>query len=166
MDGQFEDRRPSLPDGAGAVGANFSEATAPGLASQPNFLHYSTTLHSDSMHIAERATNPLSASAGGIVQPLMKPRIVYRFQNNAAYHWYNDLDTGHYSFQQFVFEGDESVAFSSVLQRFVTPGTSWITTSVPRRAPRSCAGSSGGNLMISSAAARTPILTIRMWHSS
>lgn len=126
VDGQFEALQPSLPGGAAAVGANFSEATAPGLASQPNFLHYATTLRTDATYIAERATNPLAPSASGAAQPLMKPRVVYRFQNNAGYHWYNDLDTGHYSFRQFAFEGDESIAFGSVLQRFVAPGTSWM----------------------------------------
>jgi hypothetical protein len=126
VDGQVEDRQPSLPAGAGDVGASFSEATAPGLASQPNFMHYAATIRTDATHIAERASNPLGASSRGVAQPLMKSRVVSRFQNSGGYHWYNDSETGHYSFQQFVFDGDESFAFGSVLQRFVAPGTSWL----------------------------------------
>ena len=80
--------------------------------------HYATTLRTDATYIAEAATNPLAPSANGAAQPLMKSRVVYRFQNTVAYHWYNDLDTGRYSFRQFIFEGDESIAFGSVLQRF------------------------------------------------
>jgi hypothetical protein len=125
LDGQVEDRQPSLPGGGGAVGTSFSEATAPGLASQPNFMHYAATIRTDATHITERASNPLGAAASGVAQPLMKSKIVSRFQNSAGYHWYSDMESGHYSFQQFVFDGDESFAFGSVLQRFVAPGTSW-----------------------------------------
>lgn len=52
----------------------------------------------------------------------MKHRFVYSFANQAGYHWYSDLQTGHYSFQQFNFSGDESVQFGSVVQEYV-PGT-------------------------------------------
>jgi len=111
VDGQLEDRQPSLP----------------GEPSQPNFVHSSVMFRTNATAIAERATNPLAAGLDQSTQPLMKPRVKFAFQNSAGYHWYNDLDSGRLSFQQFVFEGDESIEFSGVIQkRFVPAGTSWI----------------------------------------
>jgi len=128
VDGGVEDRKPFLPSSAApeSVSMNFSEATAPGLTSQPNFLHSSIMFRTSALAIAERATNPLAAGVDPETQPLMKPRVRFQFQNSAGYHWYRDLDSGRYSFQQFVFEGDESIAFGSVIQRFAPKGTSWV----------------------------------------
>jgi hypothetical protein len=127
IDGQIEDRAPEiLSNGTpSSVTANFTDSTAPGLSAQPNFLHPAVTIRTTARHIAERATDPLGAPAGANT-PLMKARTALRFQNNASYHWYSDRDTGQYSFQQFVFDGDESIQFGSVLQQFVTPGSSWM----------------------------------------
>ena len=49
---------------------------------------------------------------------LMKHRIVFRLQNRPGYSWYQDLDTGHYSFRQFVFIGDESMHLGGVFQKY------------------------------------------------
>ena len=118
-DGQFEGRAPSV------VAGTFTEASAPGLLIQPIFLHSAVSVRTDVTHIAERATNPLGAT-GNTAMPLMKARTVVRFQNSASYHWYDDKNTGQYSFQQFIFSGDESIQFGSVLQRFVQPDSSWV----------------------------------------
>ena len=48
----------------------------------------------------------------------MKHRIVFRLQNRPGYSWYQDLDTGHYSFRQFVFIGDESMHLGGVFQKY------------------------------------------------
>jgi hypothetical protein len=59
----------------------FNESTAPGLASQPNLLHY---------------------------QFFGEPRRTrgkFQFDYKAAYHFYQDHDTGHYSFQRFQVDG-------------------------------------------------------------
>jgi hypothetical protein len=62
----------------------------------------------------------------------MKRRFVYSFQNEAEYHWYSDTETGHYSFQQFVFSGDESIQMGSVIQEYV-PGTKRVSFSLAKR---------------------------------
>ena len=129
VDGQIEGRAPSLPStsASNSVNVNFAEATAPGLVDQPIFLHSAVSIRTNATRIAERATNPLAAVATAPM-PLMKGRTVFRFENNAGYHWYQDTRTGLYSFQQMVFDGNESIQFGSVLQRFVEPGTSWIVS--------------------------------------
>jgi len=129
VDGQFEDRKPTLPASgdANSVSANFVQATAPGLSSQPNFFHSAATIRTMATYIAERSTNPGGAGVNQATLPLMKPRVKFEFRNNAGYHWYNDLQDGRFSFQQFVFDAAESISFGSVLQRRAVPaGTSWI----------------------------------------
>jgi hypothetical protein len=131
IDGGIEARRASLPTGTApdSVSANFDESTAPGLRSQPGFLHSSLALRTDAMHIAERAsTGETTLPSANEDQVVLKSRTVFRFQNNIAYHWYGDRDTGHYSFQQFGYDGDESIQFGAVLQQFVKPGSSWLVS--------------------------------------
>jgi len=123
VEGSAENRRPSVRGSSDplAVVNNFSNATAPGVSGQPDFMHYSTALRTEATAIAERPSNPLAAPAAA-TGPRLKAKTVSHFQNDVAYHWYSDLDTGRYSFQQFTFDGDESFAFHPVLQRFVPPG--------------------------------------------
>jgi len=119
LDGQIEDRQLTLP--SSDVTATFTEATAPGVASQPNYLHPSVAIRTGVRHINELKT-------GRTPPPgmKMKSRTELEFRNEASYHWYNDLTTGRYSFQQFVFNGDESFDFQAVILDFFEPGSSWL----------------------------------------
>jgi hypothetical protein len=117
IEGQVENRRPSLPasSDAFAVVNNFTNTTAPGISSPPDFMHYSATVQMDEKLIAEEPFPKESPTTQSDDQFVMKPRVVYHFQNNVGYHWYTDLDTGRYSFQQFAFDGSESVQLGSVM---------------------------------------------------
>jgi phospholipase C len=119
VEGQVEHRRPS-------VSGAFSEATAPGVSIQPAFMHYSAGIRMEATHISERPSDSAALAVAGADAPLMKRRIVYRFQNAVGHHWFSDMDTGRYSFRQIVFTGQESIELGSVLQRFVAPGSSTI----------------------------------------
>jgi hypothetical protein len=46
----------------------------------------------------------------------MKHRFVYSFQNDAEYQWYSNLNTGHYSFHEFAFSGDDPKEFPILRQ--------------------------------------------------
>jgi hypothetical protein len=122
VSGGFEDRQPELPalTGATAVNVNFTEATAPGISSQPNFLHSQVGISSVA-YIRQR--NPSGdPDYKKTTPPLMKSHFLYGFNNDASYHWYSDRDSGHYSFGQFEFDGNESLQFGSVIEEFI-PGS-------------------------------------------
>ena len=118
--GGIEDRQPDLPvlGNPLAVNNNFAEATAPGLAAQPNLLHYQTSVQTLARVLSEPVTDPDPTKE---TPPLMKRRIVTTFRNDLKFHWYTDRDTGHYSFRQIVFNGDEAIQFGGVIQEYV-PG--------------------------------------------
>jgi len=84
------------------------------------FLHYVAGGTTDGMWLSE----PPSPKETPVPDPnapqpgLMKHRVVFRLHNRASYDWYHDLDTGHYSFRQFVFAGDESIHFGGVFQKY------------------------------------------------
>jgi hypothetical protein len=122
LTGQIEYRQPDLPilTNANAVNTNFGEAGAPGITAQPSFMHYKTGVKTVARVLSEAVS--LDADPTKETPPLMKRRFVYDFLNEAEYHWYSDLDTGHYSFQQFVFSGDEAIQFAGVIEEYV-PGT-------------------------------------------
>ncbi len=123
VSGQIEDRQPALgfTGDATAVNRHFSEATAPGLQNQPDFLHYGVSAGTDARYISEGKA--MAAPAGGQT-PLMRHKFAYRFQNSVSYAWYRDMGAGRYTFSQFVFRGDESVALGGVVERFVAPNSS------------------------------------------
>ena len=120
--GQIEYRQVSLPadNDPLSVQHNFSEATAPGLYAQPGFMHYVVGASTDAMWLSEPASPKETVVPNpNAPQPcLMKHRIVFRLQNRAGYSWYQDLDTGHYSFRQLAFTGDESMHFGGVFQKY------------------------------------------------
>jgi hypothetical protein len=117
--GQIEDRQPDLPalTTPTAVNNNFTEAIAPGISSQPNFMRYKTAIRTLARAVSEPASP--DADPNKDTPPLMKHRFVYTFQNDAEYQWYSDLNTGHYSFQEFAFSGDEAIQFGSVIEEYV-----------------------------------------------
>jgi hypothetical protein len=119
LSSQIENRQAELPAGNNALNTNFSEAIAPGIASQPDFMHYKTAVRT----LARVLSEPVSPDADPTKEtpPLMKRRLVYNFLNEVRYHWYSDLSTRRYSFQQFVFSGDESIQLGSIIEEYV-PG--------------------------------------------
>jgi hypothetical protein len=119
VEGQVEYRRVTLPGNTDPVAVvnNFTNAAAPGVSNPPDFMHYSTTAQTDEKVIAEKPAPPESLTAASDDRFGIRPRVVFRFQNNAGYHWYTDLNTGHYSFQQFAFDGRESIQFGSVMDK-------------------------------------------------
>lgn len=119
VEGHLEDRQVTLP--SSDVTSTFTEAAAPGVTSQPNFLHPWMGVQTGVRRIIERKTAPVPPP-----NERMKARTELEFRNEVRYHWYNDLDTGRYSFQQFVFSGDESFDFKSVILNFVQPDTSFL----------------------------------------
>ncbi len=64
-----------------SITAEFSEATAPGLTSQPNFIHYEA-------YVEPRRT-----------------RHKFQFDYKIGYGMYQDTDTGHFSFRRFSVDG-------------------------------------------------------------
>lgn len=119
LSGGVENRQPDLPASDTTLRSNFTETTAPGIASQPNFMHYRTSIIT-SKRVASGPRSP-DPDQKKDTPPLMKRRFVYTFTNDADYHWYSDRTTGRYSFQQFAFTGEESIQFGSVIQEYV-PG--------------------------------------------
>jgi hypothetical protein len=117
--GQIEDRQPDLPalTTPTAVNNNFTEASAPGISSQPNFMRYKTAIRTLARAVSEPASP--DADPNKDTPPLMKHRFVYTFQSDAEYQWYSDQNTGHYSFQEFAFSGDEAIQFGSVIEEYV-----------------------------------------------
>jgi hypothetical protein len=118
--GGIEDRQPDLPvlTNPLAVNNNFSEATAPGLASQPNLMHYQTGIKT----LARVQSEPVTKDYDPLKEtpPLMKRRIVATFRNDIKFHWFSDRDTGHYSFRQTVFDGDETFQFGGIIEEYVS----------------------------------------------
>src|SRR5579859_1078094 len=70
-----------------SIGQVFNEATAPGLASQPTFLHFEAFLRPHYAFASERF------------------QLNYRFR----YGYYRDTDTGHYSFRRFFADFDHAI---------------------------------------------------------
>ena len=120
--GQIEYRQVSLPADSAplSVQNNFTEATAPGLSARPGFVHSVVGASSDAMWLSEPASPKETVDPNpNAHQPnLMKHRIVFRLQNRADYGWYQDINTGHYSFRQFTVTADESMHLGGVFQQY------------------------------------------------
>jgi len=120
-EGQVEHRQISLPQdtASNSVQSNFGEATAPGIFVQPGFLHSALAADTDATWISEPANPKETVDANPVPVSLIKHRFVFRAQNRAGYEWYHDLNTGHYSFGQFAFTGDESIRLGAVFLKFI-----------------------------------------------
>ena len=123
IEGQIENRKPTINFSSASIASGaVTESTAPGFATQPDFMHYAANVRIHAQAISEPVTtNPAVTPTGVPPPPLMKHKIVWVFDNAASQHWFVDQDTGHYSFQQFVIDGEELVKFHSVIRRFVPP---------------------------------------------
>jgi hypothetical protein len=67
--------------GLRSITSAFNESTAPGLASQPNLIHY------------------------GVYAEPRRTRHKFQFDYTVGYHFYQDHNTGHYSFRRFKVDG-------------------------------------------------------------
>src|SRR5690348_12211647 len=123
IEGQIENRKPTINFSSASIASSaITEATAPGFATQPDFMHYAADVRTHVQAISEPVTTDPAVTPPGVPPtPLMKHKFVWVFDNAVSQHWFVDQDTGHYSFQQFVIDGEELIKLHSVIRRFVPP---------------------------------------------
>lgn len=123
IEGQLENRKPTINfSGSSLSSGAITEATAPGFATQPDFMHYAANLRTHAQAISEPVTNDPPVTPPGVPPPpLMKHKFVWVFDNGVSQHWFIDQNNGHYSFRQTVIDGQESVGLHSVIRRFMPP---------------------------------------------
>jgi hypothetical protein len=109
---------PALPPTSDplSVSNNFTPVTAPGLTSQPVFIHSYVGILTAPTYLSNPITNDPATNHTG---PLMKRNIRFTFHNNFQYHWYAGLQTPSSSFQQLIFNGDESIQLGSNIRKLV-----------------------------------------------
>lgn len=118
-EGGFEVLKPDLPPTSDpqSVSNNFTDATAPGLQSQPTFMHPHLALSVAPVLLSNPVTNDSPLNRTG---PLMKRNLRFTFNNGIEYHWYAAVNSSTDSFQQLVFRGDEVIELGSNVRREVT----------------------------------------------
>jgi hypothetical protein len=119
VEGGVEILQPELPPTSDplSVSKNFNDATAPGLQSQPTFVHPHVAL----VTVARALSNPQSDDRPqNHAGPLMKRHMLFTFNNDGEYHWYAAMSDSPSSFQQFVAKGDEVLELGSNVRRYVT----------------------------------------------
>jgi hypothetical protein len=99
-----------------SVSANFTDATAPGITSQPTFLHPYVALRAAPVLYASPKTDDQDENHTG---PLMKPYLQFTLRNSAEYHWFAAQSDPASSFQQFILDSDENVQIASVVRHYV-----------------------------------------------
>lgn len=121
--GQVENRKPRTQFNSDSLAAGtINESTAPGFATQPDFMHYSAKIQTHAQAVSEPVTNDPDVTPIGVAPPpLMKHKFVWVLDNGVTEHWLEDLTDGHYSFRQTVIEGEEQIQVHSVIRRFVAP---------------------------------------------
>jgi hypothetical protein len=102
-----------------AVNANFADATAPGLASQPGFGHYHIALRTSPVAILSPRTDDQDDNHTG---PLMKPYVQFTFNNSVEYHWYYAPGNSASSFDRFVEDSDENIQLGTRVRHYVQVG--------------------------------------------
>jgi len=123
VEGQIENRKPDIRfTGASLASGSITESTAPGVLTQPDFMHHLAAVTTHAQAISEPVTtDPPVTPPGTTPPPLMKHKFVWTFDNGIRQHWFLDQDTGHYSFRQTVIDGQEMVKLHSVIRKFVPP---------------------------------------------
>jgi len=113
---------PALPPTSDplSVSNNFTPVTAPGLTSQPVFIHSYVGILTAPTYLSNPITDDLATNDTG---PLMKRNIRFTFHNDFQYHWYAGLQTPSNSFQQLIFNGDESIQLGSNVRKRVARST-------------------------------------------
>jgi hypothetical protein len=99
-----------------AVPNTFTAAQLPGLASQPTYAHFHAGFSTRPIFDWNPRTNDADDNQTG---PLMKKNLLFTLGNGMDYHWYTAIGQAQYSFQQFVFNGDETIQLGSNLRRLV-----------------------------------------------
>lgn len=109
---------PELPRSSDplAVSNTFSEAQAPGITSQSTYVHTHVGFSTRPIFDWNAVTNDPDDNHVG---PLMKKNLLFTLSNGMDYHWYSAIGNSQYSFQQFVFNGDETIQFGSNVRRVV-----------------------------------------------
>jgi hypothetical protein len=97
-----------------SVNNNFTDITAPGLISQPGFVHSHFAVLTTASAISNPATNDSPLNHKG---PLMKRHLKFTFANSGEYHWYAATNGPADSFEQVVATGDESLDLGSNVRR-------------------------------------------------
>jgi hypothetical protein len=99
-----------------SVSKNFTEATAPGLQSQPDVVHSFAAVLTKARVLSNPRTDDSPLNHTG---PLMKRHIQFTFENSAEFHWYAAHTNSHYSFKQLVATADETLALASNVRHYV-----------------------------------------------
>jgi hypothetical protein len=129
-EGGLEILAPDLPPTGDplSVSNSFSNATTPGLASQPTFLHPHIALLTKVGAVSNPVTDDDPLNRTG---PLMKRNLRFSFNNGVEYHWYPAVNSVADSFERLVLKGDEAIAIGSNVRRRVTGKD--VGQSLPRR---------------------------------
>jgi hypothetical protein len=107
---------PATPADPLSVSRNFTNATAPGLPSQPTFVHPHLALITSARVLSNPRTDDDPMNHTG---PLMKRHLLFTFDNSGEYHWYKAMSDPANSFQQVVVKSDESLQLGSNVRRYV-----------------------------------------------
>jgi hypothetical protein len=99
-----------------AVSNTFNNAQAPGLTSQPTYAHSHAGFSTRPMFDWNPVTDD---SDDNTVGPLMKKNLLFTLSNGVEYHWYAASGAAQYSFQQFVFNGDETIRLGSNVRKVI-----------------------------------------------
>ena len=114
----FELQRTDLPlaTNPNSVSANFTPATAPGLTDQPTYAHSYVAVRTAPVLYASPRTDDSDENHTG---PLMKPYLLFTLSNSAEYHWFAAPTDSSVSFQQFIFDADESIQIATMTRHYV-----------------------------------------------
>jgi hypothetical protein len=99
-----------------SVSNNFTDAEAPGLSFQPDFIHSHAGFATQPVFDWNPTTDDAPDNHTG---PLMKKNLLFTLRNGVDYHWYSAFGNSEYSFEQFVFSGDEIIQLGSNVRRVV-----------------------------------------------
>lgn len=110
--------QPELPPSSDplAVSNTFTDAELPGLTSQPIYVHSHAGLSTRPVFDWNPVTDDPDDNHVG---PLMKKNLLFTLSNGVDYHWYSAVGRSQYSFQQFVFAGNETIQLGSNVRRVV-----------------------------------------------
>jgi hypothetical protein len=102
-----------------SVNNNFTNTTAPGLLSQPDFVHSHVAVLTTASALSNPVTNDSPLNHKG---PLMKRHLQFTFANSGEYQWYAATNGSSDSFEQLVATGDETLDLGSNVRHFVQVG--------------------------------------------
>lgn len=99
-----------------SVNNNFTDATAPGLLSQPAFVHPHVAVMTSASALSNPVTNDSPWNHSG---PLMKRHLQFTFVNSGELHWYAATSGASNSFEQLVATTDETIGLGSNVRHYV-----------------------------------------------